>query len=300
MALQGGRLRKRSGFWILGILLLIAAALALNMVLVDRETRTAAPRGGGSIVKNKVANANVKVESNGPPIVLLHGFSAALDWWDDIAPGLATEHKLIRIDLIGHGGTDAPAIPTHYTMENQAEMVAAVMAALGVGKAAVIAHSMGGEVASTLLMSHPELVDRVVLIDTPSEPSVTFNPLTDAYLEPVIGEVLNRLRTDDAIREGLAQGFAPGFEVPDRFVADVWQLTYTAFKSATDESHAFQNREPLYQRLKALKSLPPFLVIFGAKDALVPVATARKFEQVPGIKLEFVDGAGHSPMVEQS
>ena len=250
-------------------------------------------------MKNNVADANINIEGNGPPIVMLHGFSAALDWWNEIPPALAADHKLIRIDLIGHGGTYAPDIPGRYTMENQAEMVASAMAALGIGKATLIAHSMGGEVTSMLLINHPELVKRVVLIDTPSEPSVTFNPLTDSYLMPVIGEVLNRLRTDDAIRAGLAQGFASGFKVPERFVADIWQLPYSAFKSATDESHAFQNKEPLYRRLKTLASLPPFLVIFGAQDALVPVATAKKFEDVPGIKLEFVDGAGHSPMVEQ-
>jgi pimeloyl-ACP methyl ester carboxylesterase len=230
-------------------------------------------------------------------MVMLHGFSAALDWWDAIAPALAANHQLVRIDLIGHGGTAAPA--SGYSIETQAQLVAGVIDRLKLGKVTVIAHSMGGEVASALLIARPELVDRMVMIDTPSEPSVSFDPVTSAYLIPVVGELLSHLRSDAAIRKGLAQGFAPGFQVPERFVADVWQLTYTAFKSATDESHAYQREKPLYQRLAALKTLPPFLVIFGADDTLVPARTAKLFEQVPGIRLAFVEGAGHSPMVEK-
>jgi len=108
---------------------------------------------------------------------------------------------------------------------------------------------MGGEVADALAATRPDLVDRLILIDSPAEKSVEFDPLTEAYLTPVIGELLSHLMTDKAIREGLAQGFAPGFPVPDRFVADVRQLTYTAFKSAHNDSVAYQGAKPAYQRL---------------------------------------------------
>jgi pimeloyl-ACP methyl ester carboxylesterase len=161
---------------------------------------------------------------------------AALDWWDAIAPELAKDHRVIRLDLIGHGGTAAPA--SGYSIERQAALVAAVLDKLGTGKVTVLAHSMGGEVADALAAGRPDLVDRLILIDSPAEKSVEFNPATEAYLTPVVGEVLSHLVTDKAIRKGIAQGFAPGFPVPDRFVSDMRQLTYTAFRSAHNDSVA--------------------------------------------------------------
>jgi pimeloyl-ACP methyl ester carboxylesterase len=77
------------------------------------------------------------------------------------------------------------------------------------------------------------------------------------------------------------------------------QLTYTAFKSAHDDSVAYQAEKPAYQRLAALTPVAPLLVIFGVEDHSVPVETAKLFEKVPGARVAYVDGAGHSPMVEK-
>jgi hypothetical protein len=80
-------------------IILCIVALALNTFWVDSKTRAASPRDGGQIVETGVAPANVKAEGAGPALVLLHGFGAALDWWDDIASDLVTDHRVIRIDI---------------------------------------------------------------------------------------------------------------------------------------------------------------------------------------------------------
>jgi pimeloyl-ACP methyl ester carboxylesterase len=282
---------------LLAVVAAIAVVLVANTLIVDRITRPGAPRDGGQLVDTDIVAANVKVEGDGSPLLLIHGFSAALDWWDEIAPALAADHRVIRLDLIGHGGTEAPL--WGYSIERQAALVAAVLDKLGTRSVSAIGHSMGGEVASALAAARPDLVERMILIDSPAEKSVEFNLGTEAYLTPVIGELLSHVLTDKAIRNGLAQGFAPGFPVPERFVADARQLTYTAFKHAHDDSVAYQAAEPAYKRLAALDKPPPLLVIFGAEDRLVPVATSKLFETVPGAKVVLVEGAGHSPMVEQ-
>ncbi len=86
----------------------VLVALAINAWWVDSQTRAAAPRDGGVIIDTPIVPANVKVEGQGPAVLLIHGFGAAIDWWDKIAPGLAANHRVIRVDLIGHGGTAAP------------------------------------------------------------------------------------------------------------------------------------------------------------------------------------------------
>jgi pimeloyl-ACP methyl ester carboxylesterase len=86
--------------------------------------------------------------------------------------------------------------------------------------------------------------------------------------------------------------------VPEKFVADFKQLTYTAFRTAHEDSVAFREAKSLDERLAALSPTPPLLVIFGSKDALISPANAKLFEKVPGAKVEIIDGSGHSPMVE--
>jgi pimeloyl-ACP methyl ester carboxylesterase len=222
----------------------VVALLAANTVAVDFRTRPAEARDVGEIVEIGIVPANVKVEGSSPPLVLIHGFGAALDWWDDIAPALAADHRVI--------GTEAP--PSGYSIERQALLAVGVLDKLGVDRFTVIGHSMGGEVATALAEANPARVERMVLIDSPPKPETTFKLGTRLALMPVLGELMSRFMTDATIRKMLAQGFAPGFEVPDKFVADVKQLTYTAFRTARDDSMAYEKAKPVFERLAATQS----------------------------------------------
>jgi hypothetical protein len=131
--------------WLFGVIAALVAALEGNMIWVDSRTRAASPREGGKIINTDIEPANATVDGDGPPILLLHGFGAAIDWWDAIAPALATHHRVIRLDLIGHGGTAAPT--RGYSIPRQAQLAAAVLDRFDIGHVTVIGHSMGGEVA---------------------------------------------------------------------------------------------------------------------------------------------------------
>jgi len=288
----------RRGLTLLAVAVLtIAAVFALNSMLVDIKTRPAMARSGGTLMETEIVTANVKVEGEGPPVVLIHGFGAALDWWDAITPELARNHKVIRLDLIGHGGTEAPG--SGYAIERQAALVKAVLDQISISRTVVIGHSMGGEVATAFTVANPESVERLVLIDSPPKPETVFTLGTRLALKPLIGQGLWRLRNDTVLRQALTQGFAPGFPVPEKFVADLWQLTYTVFRKAHDDSIAYVTEEGSPRRLAALDPVPPLLVIFGTKDALISPESATLFETVPGARLVMIDGAGHSPMVEK-
>ena len=287
---QGGK----TWLVVLLVLALIVTPLTINAFLVSSATRPAAPRDGGTVIETAVVPANVKVEGVGTPVVLIHGFGAALDWWDTIAPALATERKVIRLDLIGHGGTEAPS--SGYTIERQAALVKGVLGKLGIERVAAIGHSMGGEVVAELAAAHPGLIEKMVLIDTPPEtenaakkPGMLPIPLWDEFMWRFIGP--------EDFRKALAQRFAPGFQVPDKFVADLEQLTYTAFTSAHGSD--FKTAKPVFERLSALDRVPPLLVITGAQDPLVTPEKAKLYERVSGAKVATIEGAGHSPMVEK-
>lgn len=132
---------RRRSFAVAVVILAVIGAVFVNAFLVDRTTRAAVARDGGQIEATGVVPANVLVEGDGPTVVLIHGFGAALDWWDEIASPLAEDHRLIRLDLIGHGGTEAPQ--RGYSIERQAALVAAVLDAHNADKVTVIGHSMG-------------------------------------------------------------------------------------------------------------------------------------------------------------
>jgi pimeloyl-ACP methyl ester carboxylesterase len=283
-------------FVALVLLALCAPLLLINARWVDSHTRPAVAREGGQVIATNIIPANVEVQGSGPAIVLIHGYGAAIDWWDQIAPQLATDHRVISIDLIGHGGTAAPR--SGYSIERQAAMVSAVLDKLGVDRYIVVGHSMGGEVAVALAEQNPQRIERMVLIDSPPVADTNFNLMTRLYMEPVLGELLFRIATDTALRRALAQGFAPGFSVPDRFVDDLKQLTYTAARSAHEESVVYRVAKAPYARLAALQPPLPLLAIFGSRDAIVPPETGKLFEHVSGARVEIIEGAGHSPMVE--
>jgi pimeloyl-ACP methyl ester carboxylesterase len=88
--------------------------------------------------------------------VLLHGFDASLRWWQPSVSALARSHRVVRIDLLGHGGSAKPR--DGYSMSEQARLVDGVMRILGVRRAIVAGHSMGAAVAIALAESDPPLV----------------------------------------------------------------------------------------------------------------------------------------------
>jgi pimeloyl-ACP methyl ester carboxylesterase len=283
--------------WGLAAVVVALAALLANRRIVDARVRNAQPRDGGTLIETEIVTVNVKVEGAGRTLVMIHGFSAALGWWDAITDDLAKDHQVVRLDLIGHGGTAAP--DADYVIERQAALVSAVLDRLRVDRATVIGHSMGGEVATALIEARPSLVERLILIDSPARADAKFTPAMQAYLTPVLGEAMSRILTDDGVRRGLAQGFAPGYPMPERFVADFRQLTYRAFRLAHEESVAYRTKKPTYERLAAIKPAPPLLAITGSMDAIVRPASVMRHGRLTGARIEVVEGAGHSPMVEK-
>src|SRR5215469_687865 len=157
-----------------------------------------------------------------------------------------------------------------YTIPQQAQLAAALLDKLGVVRVTVIGHSMDGEVAVALAEIQPARIDHMILIDSPPIAETSFTTMTKIYLMPVIGELLSHFQSDRAIRRGLAQGFAPNFVIPEKFVANLRQLPCCAFRKAHNETIVYRTTRPPYERLGAMKPSPPLLVIFGSLDALVP------------------------------
>ncbi|MFA7324781.1 MAG: alpha/beta hydrolase, partial [Candidatus Nanopelagicales bacterium] len=112
-------------------------------------------------------HARVWGDRSHPGLVLVHGGSAHSGWWDHIAPLLAKSHRVVAIDLSGHGDSGRRE---SYDMVTWSQEVMAVAAALVDGPPIVIGHSMGGGVALAAAVENPETVDGLIVIDTPLDP----------------------------------------------------------------------------------------------------------------------------------
>jgi len=280
----------------------LIALLLVNALVVDGETKSAAANVPGGRILD-LPGGEIQIVDRGPkdgsPIVLVHCFTCAIDWWDGVMPALAQDHRVIAVDLLGHGGSEKP--DSGYTPANQAELVAAALKSLDIRDAEVVGHSLGGSVAVALAEQDPQLVDRVAIIDMPPDHSYgDLGFIAGLAFQPVLGEALWRIKPDFSVRDGLGVAFAPGFDVPDAFVDDVKQMTYSGYDESPTGTEDFLDEESLDRRMGATGK--PLLVLMGAEEQIVndpQRALAQYADGVPGAQTHLIAGAGHSPNVEK-
>ena len=306
----------------IAVLVALAVLLAVNAVSVSNQTKEAATtvedgrilslsRGDVQITDTVPPAAPLRVRAGGvgggtaQPIVLLHCYTCSLRWFDRLEPLLSRNHRVIRIDLLGHGGSEKPE--SGYEIETQAAIVAEALNELGVEGALVAGNSLGAMVTASLAQQASQLVDRAVVID--------MAPNTKDYGEglplpaqlgytPVVGQAVWRITPDFVLRSATKEAFAPGFEVASGFadedvpVEDVRAMTYTSYDESPARGDDFVEEMPLDQRFTA--AAVPLLVIFGAEDQIFDAQRAvAGYEQVPGVRTEIIEGAGHAPQVER-
>ncbi|CRZ17124.1 alpha/beta fold hydrolase [Mycolicibacterium neworleansense] len=278
-----------------GVLVLAVLALLLNELVVTKTHRQAEPLAGGHVLELDGPDLNVREygPSGERAVVLLHGYSASIEWWEQVAPQLARDQRVIAIDLVGHGGSEAPGEAAPYQSAEQAKAVHNALVRLGVRRAVLIGHSMGGAVSAELARQYPDLVDRVVVSDTPAADDLVSMPLLGKMVcWPVIGPALDRFRTVDAITESSLQtGFAADYPVPDYAHRSLERLTYAGVCDSTEGPH------PVVETLAALHK--PVLVLWGDQDVLTPTAPNVERYTAAGLVPVVIKGSGHTPMVEQ-
>src|SRR5215213_6230551 len=286
----------------LGVVVVVISLLAINTLLVDGDTDSAELTVPGGRILDLPGGEVQLVEAGpreGSPIVLIHCFSCAIDYWDGMRPALERQHRVVAIDLRGHGGSEKPG--SGYAVPEQANLVAEALEELDVSEATVVGHSLGGAVTVALAESAPQLVERIAIVDMP--PDDTYGDLgflASLAFQPVLGEALWTIKPDFSVRQGLEVAFAPGFEVPDAFVDDVNRLTYTAYDESPAKTDDFLAEEPLEQRIRATGK--PLMVLMGAEEQVVDDprrALDQYADGVPGAETHLIAGAGHSPNVEK-
>ena len=103
-----------------------------------------------------------RVAGSGPPVVLIHGMLNSSSHWRAVALNLASDYTVIAPDLIGHGDSAAPR--GDYSLGAHAASIRDLLAAIGIDRATIVGHSLGGGVAMQFFYQFPQRTERLVLI----------------------------------------------------------------------------------------------------------------------------------------
>jgi pimeloyl-ACP methyl ester carboxylesterase len=307
-----GRLRRgrhRALIVLATLVSVLIVALAVNAVVLGRQTEGAnITAHGATLIPTSQGTMQVLVQGNpaGTPILEVHGVEASLHWFDRVTPLLARTHLVIRVDLIGNGGSAKPG-PGHYSIAAQARAVGDVLASLHIQHVTAVGHSMGGDVVTALAEQRPADVSRIVVLDTGATAGArSLGAAASLSTKPGVGPGIKTLLevAGNAGPDPAVVAFAPGFDVakgfpnPNQPRDDINAMTYTAFAEEQAAAPPFDTAEPLQQRLAALGK--PVLVIFGTRDqiAVGEADTLALYRTVPGAIVRTIPGVGHSPQVE--
>ena len=102
-----------------------------------------------------------RIAGSGPPIVLIHGMINSSRHWEAVAARLANEHTVVAPDLIGHGDSATPR--GDYSLGAHAAVIRDVLAAIGIERATIVGHSLGGGVAMQFFYQFPHRTERLVI-----------------------------------------------------------------------------------------------------------------------------------------
>lgn len=241
-----------------------------------------------------------------PRLLLLHGWISSHQLYRECWAGFDEMAHYCAVDLIGFGDSDKPSPKTcRYDPAWYGEQLKAFVDAIGWSKFILIAHSMGGIVATEFAVVHPQFVDRLILVD--SAGIVQQPPLLGRILQlPVIGSLLFELlaSTRKSLRDFMVNDvWYSKSVVEDSVLSNMYRIinspggkraAYAAMMRMVSPktASAFTNR---FSKLTCRTHL-----IWGAQDRLFPLdSCGRMLEKlIANVTLDIIEECGHEPPVE--
>lgn len=223
----------------------------------------------------------------GTPMVLLHGFPLDHHLWDEVVPLLEDQFDLIIPDLRGFGGSST--VDSFYSMEDYASDVAALLDHLGIPKAAIVGHSMGGYAALAFARLFPDRVSGLGLVSS---------QVLDDAPERKEGRYKSAAEVADKGIASVVETMAP------KFTSDTRLQEYARTSMEKQQPAAYIGAlKAMAERVDSTPLLStinyPVVLIHGDADSLIPVDRAREVKaSFPQSHFVEIRGAGHMPMME--
>jgi 2-succinyl-6-hydroxy-2,4-cyclohexadiene-1-carboxylate synthase len=259
--------------------------------------------GAGNVLHVQMEDLTyqVTVAGSGPPLLLLHGFTGSTASWERQFAVFSAGYRVLGVDLIGHGGTDAPADPTRYTMDRVVQDVLTLLGRLAPRTPVrVLGYSMGGRTALALAAAAPERVAALIL---------------ESASAGIAGAEKRaaRVAADTALAARIeAEGVSAFVDYWAQLPLFATQRGLPREVLATQRAQRLANRAvglanslrgmgagaqaPLHDRLPLLPM--PVLLIAGALDGKYRVLAEEMAGRIPRSMVDIVEHAGHTVHLE--
>jgi pimeloyl-ACP methyl ester carboxylesterase len=221
----------------------------------------------------------------GVPLVFIHGWTANRHRWDDQFAHFAAGRRVIRLDLRGHGeSTGAGA----RTVDELAADVVALLDHLEVDRFVPVGHSMGGMIAQTLVLDHPERVERMVLVDSISR-------MTYSWARGLLLAVSTLLPFKLFVAVNIQRAFAPGY--PKEKIREYVDASAATPREVVMTCYGAMRAFDVLDRVGRISA--PTLIVHGYHDIQLPLSQMlRMANAYPDAVVRIVD-AGHELPVEK-
>ncbi|WNI26799.1 alpha/beta fold hydrolase [Streptomyces sp. ITFR-16] len=244
-----------------------------------------------------------RIAGDGPALLLIHGIGGSSTTWEKLIPELARDHTVIAPDLLGHGASDKPR--ADYSVAGYANGIRDLLGVLGIDRATLIGHSLGGGVAMQFAYQFPEHTDRLILVSAGGV-GREVTPVLRAVSLPGAELLLSMLRLPGMRGQvGLLTGLMKLLDTDLGQDASEMLNVVDALPDATSRAAFISTlRSVVDWRGQVITMLDrcylaagmPTQLIWGSRDSVVPVRHAhRAHAAMPGSRLEIFDGAGHFP-----
>jgi len=236
-------------------------------------------------------------EGVGPPLVLIHGTSSSLHTWEGWVSRLSSHRRVVRLDLPGFGLTGA-APDGDYRPARYARVVGALLDQLGIARADVAGNSLGGRVALTFALDHPDRVRKLVLVDAAGLRGQRPPAIFRFARTPVVNRLLTVVTPRWIIRQNLADVYGDPARIDDVLIDRYAELTRAEGNRTALLGRLNGPPDPdLDDRLGEIHA--PVLILWGERDRWIPLPFAERFKAgITGAKLVTWPDAGHVPMEE--
>ncbi len=260
------------------------------------------------MVKDSVSIAYMDTEVGNEIIVLIHGLGSYGPAWTHNIEALSEQYRVIVPDLPGYGMSSKNLHPV--SLSAFADAISELLNQLDIEKVTLAGHSMGGQIAMTLALENPGLVEKLVLVAPAG--IETFNAQQATMLKSFVTPASVCNTTKEQTRANYRLNFyqmpkSAQFMIEDRLAMEK-RRDFEQYCESVSGSVAAMLDEPVFDHLAEITQ--PTLIIFGANDALIPnkylnpTLTTQQIaktaeEKIPNSRSILIENAGHFVQLEK-
>jgi pimeloyl-ACP methyl ester carboxylesterase len=233
---------------------------------------------------------------SGEPLVLVHGYTGDISDWRHQFPEFSKTHRVLAMDMRGHGRSEAPADRSSYTMEQMADDVEALVDHVGLEQYHLLGHSMGGGVVQEIALRSPQKLLSLTLHDTSIKFAMTADPAMEEWRKK--RHALAKSEGMAAVAELPPLVPPPPHMPPERLEEMKVRLSKMSPDGFIGAWQALVDWQGTRRRADAIST--PTLVIYGDLDAPMLInGSTRLAELIPNAQVEVVPETAHSPQWER-